>query len=482
MKLRLRSLQARLAARLAIVILVAAAFVIGIILYQGYRAADELGNEQLYVRATELARLVKVDPAGATRLETPARFSQTFRTQAETDLFLVQDENGHVIAASQPEFTIAASQLSIPGSETRYFRLERFGPNGEDYYGLRLRLNSDAGPVMVTVARPSDADALAYALLRAFVRQIAWVIPLFAVATLAVAVWSIRQGLQPILAVSAKAAAISPTTISVRLSSDNLPSEIEPLVSAVNRALDRLEEGFAVQRQFTANAAHELRTPLTILTAGLDNLDGSDAVEKLRTDAARMNRLVDQLLRVARLDASPLDVRETIDLGASVAEVIEYLAPLAVAQGCSLGFEAPEGIVPVHGNANAIADAVRNVIENAVSHSPVGTEVAISVTQDGAVSVADRGRGISVVDRPHVFDRFWRGQGERGPGAGLGLAIVAEIARAHHATVDIGEALGGGALFTMRFPVAASKDTHLGYEKSQTGGDSLRRSATVRRL
>jgi signal transduction histidine kinase len=94
--------------------------------------------------------------------------------------------------------------------------------------------------------------------------------------------------------------------------------------------------------------------------------------------------------------------------------------------------------------------------------------VAISVTQDGTVSVADRGRGISVEDRPHVFDRFWRGQGERGPGAGLGLAIVAEIARAHHATVDIGEPLGGGALFTMQFPVAgnASKDTHLGSEKS----------------
>jgi hypothetical protein len=127
MKLRLRSLQARLATRLAIVILVAAALVIGIILYRGYRAADELGNEQLYVRATELARLVKIDPAGATHLEMPAGFSQTFRTQAETGLFLVQDENGYVIAASQPEFTIAASKLSIPHSETKYFRLEQFG-------------------------------------------------------------------------------------------------------------------------------------------------------------------------------------------------------------------------------------------------------------------------------------------------------------------------------------------------------------------
>jgi signal transduction histidine kinase len=436
---------------LAIVILIAAVLVVGVILYQGYRAADELSNEQLIARANELARLARPHPTGEPGLDLPPKLEQTYRPPGGADLFVVQDERGWVIDASSTEFSNAASSLSIPGKAPMYFRLEQFGPNEEDYYGIRMRLNSAVGTLLVTVARASDADALVHALLRALIRQIAWVIPLFAIATLAIAVWSIRRGLQPILAISAQAAEISPAAVTVRLSGDDLPSEIEPLVRAVNQALDRLEKGFATQRQFTANAAHELRTPLAILTAGLDNLGKSTALEKLQMDVDRMNRLVDQLLRVARLDALPLDVNQQVDLRATVAKVVEYLAPWAVAQGRSLGFEAPDGTVPVQGNADAISDAVRNVIENAVSHTRSGTEVAISVTAIGAVSVSDQGPGIPIADRVRVFDRFWRGQGQRGSGAGLGLAIVAEVARAHGATVNIGEAPGGGTMLTIRF-------------------------------
>ncbi len=451
MNFRLRSLQARLAARLAIVVLTATALVVGVILYQGYQAADELGNKQLFARANELAKLVASDLAGKPGMVLPPKLEQSYRAPAALNLFLVQDGTGRVIATSSPEFATAASGFSVPGNAPIFFRLEQFGASEEDYYGLRVRLTSAVGPVLVTVARASDADALAYALLRAFVYRIAWIVPLFAIATLAIATWSIRRGLRPIRAISAQAAEISPSAITVRLSNDDLPSEIEPLVRAVNQALDRLEEGFAVQRQFTANAAHELRTPLAILTAGLDDLGNSTALDKLRTDAARMNRLLDQLLRVARLDALPLDIGRIVDLRATVGEVVEYLAPWAVAQDRSLGFEAADGAVLVRGNADAIADAVRNVIENAVNHTQTGTEVVVSVTQDGAIFVSDRGLGIPIADRPHVFDRFWRGPGERGTGAGLGLAIVAEVARAHNATVDIGDAPGGGALLTMRF-------------------------------
>jgi two-component system, OmpR family, sensor histidine kinase TctE len=447
---RVRSLQAQLAIRLAVVILVATALGVGAIVYEGMNAADALGNEQLARRAVEIAQYVVAGPDGTLHLGLPAKLDQAYRSPGRTDIFAVRAEDGRLIAASEPELAAVVARSSTAGAAPRPLRLEEFGSAGQDYYGLVASVGSAVGPLTVVVARASDADALAHALLREFVLDVAWVIPFFAAATLAVGVWSIRRGLGPVRLASERAASITPDRSGVRLPVDALPSELAPLAAAVNRALDRLEQAFAVQRQFTANAAHELRTPLAILTAGLDALDDSPEIGKLRNDAVRMNRLVEQLLRVARLDAAPVDTSKVIDLRAAAAACVEYLAPWAIGQGLALGFEAPEAPVQVHGDADAVMAALRNLIENAVAHAPLGTEVTIAVDPTGNISVSDQGPGVTPADRAHVFDRFWRGRSARHAGAGLGLAIVAEIARTHGGTIEVGQAASGGAVFTLK--------------------------------
>jgi signal transduction histidine kinase len=140
-----------------------------------------------------------------------------------------------------------------------------------------------------------------------------------------------------------------------------------------------------------------------------------------------------------------------VDLAQVAARVVEYLAPWAIVQGRAIGFDGPDRPVTVTGNPDEMSDAIRNIVENAVLHTPPGTEVTVRVSQEGAVTINDSGPGISFDDRDHIFGRFWRGKGASTPGAGLGLAIVSEIVRQHGGTVVVGDAPGGGASFRLQF-------------------------------
>jgi signal transduction histidine kinase len=448
-KWNVRSLQLRLALRLGLLFLAATALAVGALVYETHRTAVALGEQNLLDRAHELASSIERGANGAATLELAPRLSALYDSPASVNAYAIFDARGHVIGASDPELSAYAAAKAPGSREPQFFRLDSFGYDGGDYYGLGVELDSAAGPLFVTVAEDGDVDDLFHAMLEEFVVDVAWIIPVFIAATLLVGVLAIRGGLRPLRAVCEQAAMIEPGAISMRLPERNLPSEVLPLVAAVNRALDRLERGFEVQRRFTADAAHELRTPLTIITGALESLDGDGELAKLRQDVARMNRLVGQLLRVARLDSLALDLSEDVDLCEIAREAVEQLAPLAIAQDRSLALAAT-GPTVVKGNRHAIADALRNLVENAINHTRPRTEVVVGAGS-GRLWVADRGPGVRAEDRERVFERFWRDSGARGEGAGLGLAIVQETMKAHGGKVEISAEPGGGARFTLVF-------------------------------
>ena len=406
---RFRSLQLRLVTRLVVLYLVTSVIIVGVLVYRAYDTADTLNNRGLSLRATDLARHVSVDPTGVARLNLPQilRLLTMKRPGSTSNLESAGADRG-IIAASPQSFGEAVLKWPPATEDPDFFHLKDFGARSVDYYGLTIAVNSVAGPLSISVARAAGADALTRSLLKDFVLDIAWVVPLLVLFTLAIGILVIRSVLKPIREVSEMAMAIGPHTTGVRLSDEHLPNEIAPLVTAVNRALDRLDQGFAVQRQFTADAAHELRTPLAIITAALDTIEGNGELTKLRADVARMNRLVEQLLRVARLDAIALDISHTVDLNDVAATTVENLAPWALARERMIAFNRNDQAVQVKGNVHAITDAIRNLVENAVTLSPPRTEVTVSTHPNGSVSVADLGPGIPAEIREQMFQRFWR--------------------------------------------------------------------------
>ncbi|WP_315838274.1 sensor histidine kinase [Bradyrhizobium prioriisuperbiae] len=289
-----------------------------------------------------------------------------------------------------------------------------------------------------------------------FFRRVGWITIPILLLLLATDIFIFRRAITPLLKASEEAKNVGPARTDVRLPVEQIPSEILPLVTAVNQAFDRLEAGFRVQRQFTADAAHELRTPLAILRTRLDTLSDKAATADLHRDIESMSRIVGQLLEIAELDTLVVDPSETADLHAVCSDVVEALAPLALAAGKDIALKGVDDVVAVRGSAEMLRRAIRNLAENAIRHTERGTTVEITIDDDGAVRVSDSGPGIALEQRELIFQRFWRGDRQRADGAGLGLSIVRGVVEDHGATIAVENLPSGGAQFTLRFTPAAA--------------------------
>ncbi len=445
------SLQLRLALSMTALLLISTLLVTGLFAYLGHEIADELSRRNLFPVAEIIAAAVKDDGL---------EFVTSDRDLIDPGvIFAVRRTDGSLLGSSGEEVKTVLEDRPVPHRDRELFQIEGFGGPNLNYSGIEVRRPSVIGDIFVLVAEPTRTDAqLLDVLLEEIGEQAAWILPLFVAATLLVGVFAIRRGLQPLMVAARRAASINPESISVRLNVKNMPNEAQPLILAINQALGRVEEGFAIQRRFTAHAAHELRTPLTIITAALDNMSDTKGLDKLREDVHRMNRVVEQLLHASRLGSIKLDTSQSVDLRKSARKVVENLAPMAFLHGRSLALISASDAVSVYGDSHSIEGALRNLVENALTHTPVGTEAIVAVLECGAISVSDNGNGIPLEQLQKIFDPFWRGSGSRATGAGLGLAIVRQIMDQHEGEVSLDKTEQGGAKFTLQFKLVSASD------------------------
>jgi len=433
----MRSIRARLLVALMILVALISLLAAGVTYRRVLSETSTLFDYQLRQMALSLRTQISLAP----RIEVPP-------DQGDTD-FVVQiwDVFGARTYLSRPglpminQTVLGYADLSLRGEAWRA-------------YGLQT---ADG---VIQIAQPARVrESLARAAAERVVIPLILLLPIM----IGAVAWIVSRGLLPLRFVTTEVQRRDVRSLAP-LSTRNLPLEIEPLVSELNRLLERLQRAFSVQRAFISDAAHELRSPLTALRLQLQLLDRApdepariEARSRLGAAVERAIHLVEQLLALARSEpqeASP--GFDTVDLSAVAAEGISDAHDLATSRHIDLGLDATPNL-KIHGDPEALRVLVRNLVDNAARYTPPHGSVQVrcwATPEEALLEVTDTGPGIAPADRERVFDRFYRRAAAQESGTGLGLAIVKAIAERHGGRIALSEAPGGGLRVTLSFPRA----------------------------
>ncbi len=436
------SLQRRLTLSMIAVFSLMILLAVVVMIHEFFDHLGEALEEQLAREALEV--LIQIDPAAEEHgLDTD---SLRFRGPLGAYRYTVFGPDLGVVAGGETSPEIRAQIARVPIGEAAPVAL----PGERRAMALCGLVLGQRYCVLASTYAPATDDTILNTLWQEVSEQTQWLV-MAAITVLASALLVARRTLRPLDRIRREAALIGPRAPERRLSTEMLPSEIVPLVESVNRAFSRLDQGYRAQRDFSANVAHEIRNPLAILRAGIDRIEDAPTRRRLRRDLARIDTTFEQLIHLARAEAIGPESLGPVDLRALAAEVAAERAAEALRAGKSLALVGAE-TAPVRGHAGLIRIALDNLLRNALTHTPQGSEVEIEVSAaPPALRVADRGPGIPEAERERLFERFRRGTTVTGDGSGLGLAIVRSVAQAHGGTVRIEDRPGGGSILVLEF-------------------------------
>jgi two-component system sensor histidine kinase QseC len=433
--------------------------------FQALHEAEELMDGQLSQSARLLMALVLHDPDNLAAASPLARtrgdnVSHPYEQPLE---FRIQDRSGRVLLQSShtPEPVLPPAADAKPVFADIHHA-------GQPWRMLSIR--SPDGRYLVHIAHPiQDRDRVGLEVAGQVALPILLALPLLALLVYV----SVRRSLKPLEELASDVASRSPDNLE-NLSEPLALREAQPLVAALNRLLTRLAATLDNERRFTADAAHELRTPLAAVKIqaqvalasigpGSNPADHQHALRQVLAGADRATRLVEQLLRLARLDPlARLPHSQPVDLAALAASVVADMQGQAIGKQQQLSCIAPAGGVRVLGDADLLGVALRNLIENALRYTPAAGVIEVHAEMVERVDahypllcVRDSGPGVDAAEAPRLLERFYRGQAVANAtdsnGSGLGLAIVQRIAELHAARLSIENRVGGGLEVSLRW-------------------------------
>lgn len=432
----------------AVVMTICLAVVSGLLLLVLYRSLESTAEAAAGLRAERIATQLRSD-------DLDDLDSTLLATDSQVGVVQVVGATGVILAASNgaPRSPLAA--VSLDEGQIRH--LGRVEAAADDEYWVSARgATVDEAPVTVLVGvdrEPVEEIVAKVGALLGFGAP--FLVALVGVATFRL----VGAALRPVTAIRTRVASISSADLTERVPVPETRDEIAELATTMNAMLSRLEHGRAAQLRLVSDVSHELRSPLATITAALELASGRPGPmdrelidESLLPEAQRMNRLLEDLLLLARSDEGALGLRrEDVDID----DLLEAEANRLDGSG-SVSVTTDIHPCRVTGDRAALTRVFRNLVDNAARFAR--STVTLSCRSDPGyviVTIADDGPGIAEQDRSRIFDRFVRldpARARASGGTGLGLSIVAEVVRSHRGTVTVDDAAAGGAVFTIALP------------------------------
>jgi len=447
------SLRRRLVLGLLLALLAIAALAVADSWREAQQTAARVSDRVLAGSILAIAERVIVTEDGTLEVDVPYVALEMLTSSAQDRVFYrVDGPEGFITGYQQlPVVAGAGSEIvyddgAFRGDAIRVGSLQRAASSGVSAIPFTVTVAE------TTIARTQLAQSL---LVQASVRLAVLIL------AAAVIVWfAVTLSLAPLYRLRNAIALRSPDDLSpIR---QDVPREVEGLVETINSFMTRLESALGALRHFTGNASHQLRTPMAIMRTQLalasraeDPAQRRAAIAAADTAVEHAERVLAQLLLLARIDEAASDrlKLETIDLAALAKAQTAELVLRASAAGIDLGYEGAESAM-MRGDAMLLGELLRNLIENAIAYAGAGAEATVGVAAEAGrvrLTVADTGPGVAADKLPALRQRFARQRPDK-PGAGLGLAIVEEIAGLFGGSIDVASEAGRGFRVTVVLP------------------------------